>query len=622
MRMLALLGRVSFAVLLIVHSTGCQSGSVTTSFADDTPATERIQRADALLSDLSGAGTAQQQRLLTAAMMYASGQAYAKAQATLNRIDQALLPQNRYGDFLVTAVDAALGLGDLPGAQAIVAHGESARYRIIDDLDPSDFARVAERRAVVLEKRNLLSEAARERAIVNRQLPSQQRQANEDALWPLLMRIGHDPLRQLAKSDNSDTAGWASLALLYRDGNANSTQLAGQIEAWITTHRDHPAAERPPVAIAKARSAPRIDGPTQIAALLPLHGKLASAGVALQRGILTAWFEARDSGIKVPVIRFFDSSRSDFLATYDAAVQAGAQLIIGPLEKENLRLLQLRDNLPVPTIALNYPDTPGPDAPDPDAPGGPATLYFFGLAGEDEASQIAEAAVAQNLRRAALLYPAGEWGQRIAQQLTQTLQQQGATVRAQAAYQGNGDYNDVVRNLLDIGSSEARHNRLARLLGIQLAFQPRRRQDIDSLFIVGNTLQATQIAPAVQYYYATGLPTFATSHVNGQPTATSALDLSGIRFVEMPWIADSEQPLRQRVAAAWKDSDERALRLYALGIDAWRLSLQLPLLMQSASTRVDGMTGLLAMDNNQLIHRQLVWMIYRDGHAQRLAEEQ
>ncbi|MFZ5698170.1 MAG: penicillin-binding protein activator [Pseudomonadota bacterium] len=617
MRMLALLGRVCFAVLLVVHSAGCQSGSMAASSLDDTPATERIQRADALLGDLSGTGTTQQQRLLTAAMMYASGQAYAKAQDTLNRIDQALLPRNRYGDFLVTAVDVALGLGDLPGAQAIVAHDASARYKMTDALGPVDFARVAERRAMVLEKRNLLPEAARERAVVNRQLPPQYRQANEDALWPLFMRIGRDSLRQLAESDNSDTAGWASLALLYRDGNASPAQLAGQIEAWTTTHRDHPAAERPPAAIAKARNAPRIDGPAHIAVLLPLHGKLASAGVALQRGILAAWFEARDSGIKVPVIRFFDSSRSDFLATYDTAVHAGAQLVIGPLEKENLRLLQLRDSLPVTTIALNYPDAPAPDAPD-----GPATLYFFGLAGEDEASQIADAAVAQNLRRAALLYPAGEWGQRIAQQLTQTLQQQGATVRTQAAYQGNGDYNDVVRNLLDIGSSEARHGRLEQLLRVQLGFQPRRRQDIDSLFIIGNTLQATQIAPAVQYYYATGLPTFATSHVNGQPTATSAIDLSGIRFVEMPWIADPEQPLRQRLAATWKDSDERALRLYALGIDAWRLSQQLPLLMQSASTRIDGMTGLLAMDDNRLIHRQLVWMIYRDGHAQRLAEEQ
>ncbi len=486
--------------------------------------------------------------------------------------------------------------------------------------------------------------AIQEYVIASRQLPRDQRQANEEALWALLLRIDQDPLQQLMRSPDADTRGWATLAYVYRESGESAALLARRINAWLADNPQHPAAEHLPDVVAQAARATAAIAISQVAVLLPLHGKLSGAGIALQRGIIAAWFSARESGTDMPQLHFYDSSRSDFPATYDAAVKDGADMILGPLEKEHLRLLQLRDTLPVTTIALNYPDTlpdtpspettanalpnpPGvPDArnatvgPGADAPGkkGPEALYYLGLAGEDEAAQIARFALQSGLKRVALLLPAGEWGQRIGQQLLQTVATNGGTVLATGVYQGNGDYNKVVHDLLDVQASELRHGRLERLLGNTLGFLPRRRPDIDALLIIANTAQAAQLVPAAHYYYARGVPMFATSHINGQLTVAAANDLAGVLFVDMPWIADPNQPLRQRVAAAWQDVDERYLRLYALGIDAWRLSQHLPLLAQSPEATIEGATGLLTLDQSRRIHRELAWMIFRDGRAERI----
>lgn len=130
-------------------------------------------------------------------------------------------------------------------------------------------------------------------------------------------------------------------------------------------------------------------------------------------------------------------------------------------------------------------------------------------------------------------------------------------MQARGTYQGEGDYDNVVRQLLDVGPSEQRHSRLERLLGTKLAFQPRRRQDIDGLLVIANTAQATQIAPAIQFHYGGGMPVFATSHINSQMDAGAAADLNGIRFVDMPWVINKEEPLRLQAEGTW-EKDRRA----------------------------------------------------------------
>lgn len=601
--------RLLLIALLAVHMAACQSGAYTDSrhLPSQTPAAQ-MQRADALLENLSK--DTPPERLLTAAMLYAAAGAYAKANDALNHINTQALSRNQRGDFLLTQTDAALGLNDLAGAWRTVSRGPDRRHAFIDDLSAEDFARIAERRATILERRGYLADAIRERIVASRQLPDRQRQANQDAMWLLLQRIAYDPLQQLLRSPEADTRGWAALTAIYQNSQDNPALLARRINVWFQDNPEHPAARNPPAVITQARESKLLTNIQHVAVMLPLHGKLSGAGTALQRGLTAAWFNARESGGDMPQLRFYDSSRSDFLATYTDAVNAGAELILGPLEKEHLRLLQAQKELPVTTIALNYPD----------APGGPTALYYFGLAGEDEATQIAQFAVQAGLKRVGLLFPAGDWGQRVGQQALQTLAENNGSAVAVGVYQGNGDYNQVMHDLLDIKASELRHNRLERLLGKKLSFQPRRRPDIDALLIVANSAQASQLIPAAHYYYAGDLPMFATSHINDQSATTTTRDLNGVKFIDMPWIVEPNQPMRQRMSTAWRDIDERYIRLYALGIDAWRVSQNRLWMSQSADETVKGVTGLLSMDQDRKVHRELVWMKFRNGRAERIDE--
>lgn len=572
-----------------------------------------MEQANALVSGAVTATspTATIQQLLAAAQLYNSSQAYAKAEETLTRIDTAQLTREQRGIFLVAMTDARLGQSNIPGAWRALARPPEGQYAFVNDLDEKGFAAVGMRRAAILEQRGQLAAAVRERVLLASRLAANQRSANEDALWALLLRTSRDSLQQLASDADAELRGWAGLALLVRDGSDNPSLLSARVAGWMQANSEHPAAQRPPLAVQQALRVKPDAGPTQVAVLLPRHGKLATVSSVIEHGILSGWFRTRAEGAQVPLLRFYDSSAADFNALYDRAVSDGARLIVGPLEKENLKLLQAREHLPVVTLALNYPEaaTPG-------VPAGPNNLHFFGLAPEDEAQQIARAAISNGHRRVVALLPFGDWGDRMGSELARTLQENGGQLRDSASYQGNGDYSSVARSLLEIASSELRMQRIQRTTGLKLGFVPKRRQDIDAIFLIGNTLQGTQMAPAVRYQHGGDIAMYSTSQINSQPTATSARDLDGIRFVEIPWIADPALPVRVDTDAAWRDTDPAYQRLLAMGIDAWKISQQLPLLAQGGE--LSGVTGTLSLDPGRRIHRRLVWMQFRDGKAESL----
>lgn len=608
MRSLPLYARTIAILLLITLGIGCQALTSNAAHATDgAAAADIVRRADQLIADLPRSGGTRQQRLLTAATLYVSAEAYANALAALNQIDADALPRERRGDFLVASVDAALGAGDLATAWAAVARPPEGRYAFINDLTAGDVARVADRRAVVLERKGRLVDAARARGIATAGLGADLRLRNEQDLWSLLVRLDGDQLRELAQTSEGELAGWVELARIYRSSLDSPSTLGARLADWLDAHPQHPAAQRPPQAITRTRAIGG-DPVKRIAVLLPLHGKLASIGRAVQRGTLVAWHAAARDGVKMPELRFYDASRSDFPALYDQAVADGASVVVGPIDKDDVKSLQQRDRLPVPTIALNYPDTPG----------GPAQLYFFGLSGDDEARQVAQRALADGVRHAVIISPAGDWGRHLATQFGEAFAAGGGDIRGIGEFQGNGDYGDVVQRLLDTQASELRHDRLQRILGQNLAFEAHRRQDIDSIFLIANTLQATQIVPAIQYHHAGELPAYATSLVNSSPTRSSGADLKGLRFVETPWVAYPQNALRRDAESAWSDIDDRYVRLYALGVDALRLGQQLPLLLTSPDASLEGSTGTLTLGTDRRVRRSLVWMQFRDGNAERL----
>lgn len=144
-------------------------------------------------------------------------------------------------------------------------------------------------------------------------------------------------------------------------------------------------------------------------------------------------------------------------------------------------------------------------------------------------------------------------------------------------------------------------------------------QDIDFVFLAATPQQARQIKPTLAFQYAGDLPVYATSHLyTGTNNPTQDQDLNGIRFCETPWLLNPSDPTRQQVAAQWPQANGSMGRLYAMGVDAYRLAPRLPELKAVPSLQIDGLTGTLSLNPTQRIERQLQWAEFRNGQVQPL----
>jgi len=452
--------------------------------------------------------------------------------------------------------------------------------------------------------------AARERAFIAPLLSGEAAADNQEAIWSLVSSLPRDQLQ--AGDDGSDFAAWLTLARAL-NGAGTLQQQKAAIETWQQQNPQHPAAEQLPEALRQILA--MSDQPlAKIALLLPQDGQLASVSRALRDGFLAAHYQAQQAGQpNLPSIQLYDSARLSSLDEFYRQAQAdGVQLVVGPLEKPLVRQLGNREQLPITTLALNYTDA-GQE--------GPAQLFQFGLAAEDEAREAARRAWADGMRRAVALVPRGDWGDRVLAAFRQSWEAAGGTLIAAAHIDQPVQMAQQIADLFQLRQSEARAKRLQNTLGTQLAAQPARRQDIDFIFLAATPQQAQQIKPTLAFQYAGDVPVYATSHLySGGNNQTQNLDLEGIRFCETPWLLHSNDALQQQVTQQWPQAAGSLGRLFAMGIDAYRLAPRLSQLKALPGSQVEGLTGSLSLNPAQRIERQLPWAEFRNGQVQPLPD--
>ncbi|SDK86042.1 penicillin-binding protein activator [Pseudomonas indica] len=464
-------------------------------------------------------------------------------------------------------------------------------------------------RASALEADGQTLAAARERVFIAPLLSGQAQTTNQEAIWGLVSSL---PLDQLQGNGDADLTGWLELARITKS-SATLEQQQAAIDAWRTQNPQHPAAQQLPEALVKLKelaSQPL----TKIALLLPQEGQLASVSRALRDGFLAAHYQAQQAGQTPPDIVLYDSSQlrsmDDF---YHQAQAEGVQLVVGPLEKPLVKQLSDHEQLPITTLALNYSEA-GQE--------GPAQLFQFGLAAEDEAREVARRAWADGMRRAVALVPRGEWGDRVLGAFRQSWEAAGGSLIAAEHVEQPVQLAQQIADLFQLRQSEARAKRLQNVLGISVAAQPTRRQDVDFIFLAATPQQAQQIKPTLAFQYAGDVPVYATSHLfTGSNEQRQYLDLNGIRFCETPWLLNVNDPLRQQVSAQWPQAGGSLGRLYAMGVDAYRLAPRLSQLKTLPDTQIDGLSGRLSLSPAQRIERQLPWAEFRDGQVQRLPDD-
>jgi uncharacterized protein len=130
---------------------------------------------------------------------------------------------------------------------------------------------------------------------------------------------------------------------------------------------------------------------------------------------------------------------------------------------------------------------------------------------------------------------------------------------------------------------------------------------VDSIFFAMTASEARLARP-----YLPRAALFGTSQMNELGDSLANLDLNGTRFTEMPWLVQPDHPavaVYSRVSGFSIDQQ----RLYALGIDAYRLATTLIKPRQHQTRNLDGVTGKLDIESDGSITRTPVTAELVDG---------
>jgi len=427
------------------------------------------------------------------------------------------------------------------------------------------------------------------------------------------MLLSEDALKQFRIDPPPDElSGWLELANIAKTSLSQLHNIDQMILNWRKRYPQHRASQEI-IDSLLARKLEEIRRPNSIALMLPLTGPYEKPATALRDGFLAAHYNRKNQAYN-PEIHIYDvgAETSDVTGVYAQAVNDGAEFVVGPLSKETVNEFIDDTRITVPALTLNYSEDPETVV---------ENLYQFGLAPEDEARQLAERAWLDGHNRALAILPEGEWGERLFQTFAESWKQLGGTILERQFYPSEqNDFSPQIRSALNLNESDERHKSLEKVLREKLKFEPRRRQDVDLIFMAAFPRQARLLRPQLKFHYAGNIPIYSTSHIfSGKRDQRVDRDMDDIIFGDIPWvlhISSATPSLQKKVNRLWPEESEQYTRFFALGIDAYDLIPHLDHLKAYSYERYNGETGILSINEYNRISRQISWARFRNGIPQ------
>ena len=499
-------------------------------------------------------------------------------------------------DYLILAARTAAKFGD---AKSTLSYLGDARLQSATLTVEQQISIGRTRSDAYLQTRSFVA-SARERIYLNRLIEESELLENHEQILGSLIKV---PARSLSAQANraitSDVRGWLSLAALIKLHQNDPLRQLQELNRWKRAWSHHPAARILPRSL-KMLSRVVTEQPSIIALLLPLQGNLGPVGQAIKDGFIAAHYEQNGSA----EIIIYDTTTASAKELVKRAKTQRVELIIGPLSKEKVTEVSSLD-LDIPVLALNRSSDNSLNP----------NLYQFGLAPEDEITQVTEQAHSEGLQYALVIYQEGTWGSRNFLAFEHDWNKTGGTIVDTTTFTNQRDFSDLVKGLLDIDSSEKRAADLRRIIGERFEFTPRRRQDIDFVFLLtSNPGPARGINPTLEHFYAEDIPVYATSHIyESSESWIDAIDLDGIRFCDIPWKLTSFDTVQQQIQSTWSSAIGQLAPFYAVGLDAYRLYPRLQQLKELPDERLFGATGILRLNQNNVIERELMWAQFKNG---------
>ena len=606
---------LALLAIVIFTLTACQPSAPTTAIRPDSTAILQAEQAEQSgdylgaaqqYLELASLSSEQQQAqfYLRAALAFWQSVELEQAKDSLSKVDRQQLSSTQQLD--ATTLEAELYLAQSEAEQALTVLIAIDLTNVSDDQKK----KILELKITAYQ----LTENWLELALAHIQLapllPDSEKEQNQQSLWQALMSLTPQALDLFNPGmPPAIDSGWFALAYAVKAYQTNPEALIVAIEDWQRNYPNHPA--DPALYKQKVKTGTRL--PEQlhdVVILLPETGNYASVAQAIKQGIIAARYADQSR----TQLHFLDVSTDNTTGTsnvwqrYQQAIELNANLVIGPLDKKSIQILADSEELPIPILALNRLENHVHKD----------NLFQFGLAPEDDAISAANFAINQGYQRAVVLAPSGDWGNRISSAFNDQWLNNGGILLNQTNYnQSESDFSATITPLLGLEASKQRYRALKQTLASPLEFEPRRRQDIDFLFLVARPLKARQLMPQLKFHRSGNLPVIATSHAySGHEDTQQNIDLNGLIFNDIPWIFSetaSADPAYMALHDNQTDNFNSFVRLYALGADAYHLISELNSLSRSSSVTFQGATGVLSIDEAGYIHRQTLWATFNQG---------
>lgn len=436
---------------------------------------------------------------------------------------------------------------------------------------------------------------------------NQAKQTIHDEIWNRLLMLDPTTRTTLLRQGNNSyyEQGWLELI----NELSNNKQLDTQHQAisnWATLWEAHPARTLPPSALSGLSK--QSYSANKIAVLLPLEGKFAKAAAAIKEGILMAHFRQQQPGKSSPELLFLNSEVINTPIQLQAILsEQKVDLVIGPLSKDYVTTLASDGHISTPILALNYADDQNREG-----------LYQFGLSTDDEAKQIAAQAWNDGIRNAAILTPKSKWGEKVETAFREHFSALGGNIVTAHNFGATEEFSADIGTFLGTDISKERYKKVRQAIYTRkIEFEEHRRQDIDAIILTALPNDARQLTPILAFNFAGDLPIYATSHLfSGTNDPIQDQDLNRIKFLGTPWSLKPPSQNKVLISQQRTDTNSRFGRLYALGLDAYRIYPYLQQLSALPGTEIDGETGKLSISPNGKVNRKLVWAEYKEGTPQ------
>ncbi|MGY3568789.1 penicillin-binding protein activator [Vibrio paucivorans] len=433
------------------------------------------------------------------------------------------------------------------------------------------------------------------------QYQSQELQDDTAALiWDNFSLYNESEITALNTAPEEDILdGWLQLAVYMKTLASNVPQLKNALENWLAENPDHPAAQHTPQSIQDILAL-EITKPTNTALLLPLSGKFAKQAQLIRDGFIMAMMndDEKDSEATLTILDTNQLTPDQLKLTL---LEKNIDFVVGPLTKANVEMLEeVQDDLsqPIPTLALNIPES---------VEEGTNTCYLA-LSPEQEVAQAAKHLAEQGFEYPLILAPQGRLGERVVESFDKEWKKHSDNKVAVNLF---GDKRQLQRNINSVFGLQESQQRIAQmdsLMDMSLESMPRSRRDIDSVYIVAKSSDLTLIKPFIEVAINPDTqPPKLFSNSRSNSSATQYEDLTGVEYSDIPLLIQPDTALKAQMDALWPKGSNAEKRLQALGMDAYQLMEELPQMKVVADYTVQGQTGVLSIDEQCVVQREISW---------------